>query len=131
MANLDNSNLKINLNGKEITGENAKEFADKISKNLSESLNGLVSNKLGNLSANNMTGNLSNSINPLKNLTGIFNQNPLGANGVQNMLPTLSNLLPVFETSDDKKKIKLSLNGVSLLDLDLTDLTNINSTEKE
>jgi len=40
-------------------------------------------------------------------------------------------LLPVFETSDDKKKIKLSLNGVSLLDLDLTDLTNINSTEKE
>lgn len=131
MANLDDSNMKINFNGKEINGEKAKELADKISKNLAESLNGLVSNKLGNLSANPLNGNLFNAINPIKNLNGIFSENSLGSNGVQNILPALSKLLPVFETSDDNKKIKLSLNGVSLLDLDLTDLTNNNSTEKE
>ncbi|MED3573329.1 hypothetical protein ACTHO0_03630 [Cytobacillus praedii] len=131
MTNLDNSNFKINFNGKEINGENAREFADKISKNLGETLNGLVSNKLSNLSANPMSGNLLNSVNPLKNLNGIFSQNPLGSNGVQNMLPALSKLLPVFETSDDNKKIKLSLNGVTLLDLDLTDLTDSNNSTEE
>lgn len=131
MANLDDTNLKITFNGKEINGEKAKELAEKISKNLAESLNGLVSNKLGNLAANPLNGTLFNAINPLKNLNGLLSQNPLGSNGVQNMIPALSRLLPVFETSDDNKKIKLSLNGVSLLDLDLTDLTNNNSAEKE
>lgn len=131
MANSEESNLKININGKEIKGENAREIAENISKNLAESLNGLISNKLGNFSTDKITGNLTNVISPLKNLNGILNQKSLRPTGIQNMIPTLSKLLPAFETSDDNKKIKLSLNGVTLLDLDLTDLTNNNSTEKE
>ncbi|MBP2240213.1 hypothetical protein J2Z40_000766 [Cytobacillus eiseniae] len=131
MANFDHSDFKINVNGEELTGENAKEFAEKISKNLAESLNGLVTNKLGNFTTNTMTGNFTDSLNPLKNLNGLFNQTSLGNNGVQNIIPALSKMIPVFETSDDNQKIKLSLNGVSLLDLDLSDLPNKNSSNRQ
>jgi hypothetical protein len=43
------------------------------------------------------------------------------------MIPALKNLLPVVETSENYKQVKLSVNGETLLDLDLTKLTKKDS----
>ncbi|MFE8695098.1 hypothetical protein ACFYKT_01875 [Cytobacillus sp. FJAT-53684] len=131
MANLDKSNLKISVNGKELNGEKAREYAEKITKTVSESFSGLLSNNLGNLTSKTMNGNFSNMLKPFNNLNSLLKQSSSVNPGIQNMIPALSKMLPVFETSDDHKKLKLSLNGVSLLDIDLTDLTSNNSKEEE
>ncbi|WP_264737259.1 hypothetical protein [Cytobacillus firmus] len=119
MADKENSNYKVSINGKELTGEEAKQYAEQMVVKFTETLGGFCTKGLEKIQSEELKGNLMESIKPLKNLEGLFTKN---SSGIGYMIPALKNLLPVVETSEDYKQVKLSVNGKKLLDLDLSDM---------
>ncbi|AND39475.1 MULTISPECIES: hypothetical protein [Cytobacillus] len=119
MADKENSNYKVSINGKEMTGEEAKQYAEEMVAKFTETLGGFYTKGLEKIQSEELKGNLMESLKPLRNLEGLFTKN---SSGIGNMIPALKNLLPVVETSEDYKQVKLSVNGKKLLDLDLSDM---------
>lgn len=117
MADKENSSYKVSINGNELSGEEAKEYAEKVAAEITESLGGLYLKGLEKIQSDKFPENITNALRPLKNAEGLLMKN---SSVITNMIPALSNLLPVVETSEDYKQIKLSVNGVKLLDLDLS-----------
>ncbi|MBX9972492.1 hypothetical protein [Cytobacillus firmus] len=119
MAEKENSNYKVSINGKELTGEEAKQYAEQMVAKFTETLGGYYTKGFEKIQSEELKGNLMESLKPLKNLEGLFTKN---SSRIGNMIPVLKNLLPVVETSEDYKQVKLSVNGKKLLDLDLLDM---------
>ncbi|GLB59262.1 hypothetical protein [Cytobacillus sp. NCCP-133] len=124
MAEKENSNYNVSINGKELTGEEAKEYAEKMIAKLSDSLGGLYSKGLGKFQSDELRESLKDSLKHIKNLEGLYTKN---SSGIGNIIPSLKDLLPVVETSEDYKQVKLSVNGKTLLDMDLSNLTKKDS----
>ncbi|KAB2335503.1 hypothetical protein [Bacillus mesophilum] len=126
MPDQEGSNFRVSVNGEEMTGTDAQEFAKNLATNLSGTFSNFFSGLFGNITGEQGTGS-ANQANPLSNLSNILNDdqsgnnssNPLNLSGLN-----LNNMLPVFESSDDNNKIKMSWNGNTLFDLDLTNLQN-------
>lgn len=121
MADKVNSSYKVSINGKKLSGEEAKVYAEKMAAKLTDSLGGLYAKGLNKFQSDELRESVQEAIKPLKNLEGLFTKN---SSGISNMIPALKNLLPVVETSEDYKQIKLSVDGKTLLNMDLSDLTN-------
>lgn len=119
MADKENSSYKVSINGKELTGEEAKQYAEQMVAKFTESLGGFYTKGLEKIQSEELKGDLMEAFKPLKNLEGLFAKN---SSGIGNMIPALKNLSPVVETSEDYKQVKLSVNGKKLLDLDLSDM---------
>ncbi|MCS0787128.1 hypothetical protein [Cytobacillus pseudoceanisediminis] len=119
MADKENSNYKVSINGKEMTGEEAKQYAEEMVAKFTETMGGFYTKGLEKIQSEELKGNLMESLKPLKNLEGLFTKN---SSRIGNMIPALKNLLPVVETSEDYKQVKLSVNGKKLLDLNLSDM---------
>ncbi|MDM5226130.1 hypothetical protein QUF73_07890 [Cytobacillus sp. NJ13] len=119
MADKENSNYKVSINGKELTGEEAKQYTEQMVTKFTETLGGYYTKGFEKIQSEELKGNLMESLKPLKNLEGLFTKN---SSRIGNMIPVLKNLLPVVETSEDYKQVKLSVNGKKLLDLDLSDM---------
>jgi hypothetical protein len=124
MADKENSSYKVSIDGKELTGEEAKEYAEKMVAKLTDSLGSFYSKGFEKIQSDELKASLQDSLKPLKNLEGLFTKN---SSGINSMIPALKNLLPVVETSENYKQVKLSVNGETLLDLDLTKLTKKDS----
>lgn len=124
MADKENSSYKVSINGKELTGEEAKEYAEKVVAKLTDSLGGFYSKGLEKIQSDELRESIKDALKPLKNLEGLCSKN---SSGIGNMIPALKNLLPVVETSEDYKQVKLSVNGQTLLDMDLSNLTKKDS----
>ncbi|MBT2691097.1 hypothetical protein J7I93_23470 [Bacillus sp. ISL-47] len=124
MADKENSSYKVSINGKELTGEEAKEYAEKMVAKLTDSLGGYYSKGLDKIQSDELRESIKDAMKPLKNLEGLCSKN---SSGIGNMIPSLKNLLPVVETSEDYKQVKLSVNGKTLLDMDLSNLTKKDS----
>lgn len=128
MPDQERSNFRVSVNGEEMTGTDAQEFAQNLATNLAGTFSNFFSGLFGNITGGQGQGTGSaNQENPLSNLSKILGDdqsgnnpsNPLNLTGLN-----LNNMLPVFETSDDNNKIKMSWNGNTLFDLDLTNLQN-------
>ncbi|MEW9108677.1 hypothetical protein ACQCT6_09610 [Cytobacillus gottheilii] len=128
MPDQERSNFRVSVNGEEMTGTDAQEFAQNLATNLAGTFSNFFSGLFGNITGGQGQGTGSaNQENPLSNLSNILGDdqsgnnpsNPLNLTGLN-----LNNMLPVFETSDDNNKIKMSWNGNTLFDLDLTNLQN-------
>ncbi|CAM3427697.1 hypothetical protein [Cytobacillus oceanisediminis] len=124
MADKENSSYKVSINGKELTGEEAKEYAENVVAKLTDSLGGFYSKGLEKIQSDELRESIKDALKPLKNLEGLCSKN---SSGIGNMIPALKNLLPVVETSEDYKQVKLSVNGQKLLDMDLSNLTKKDS----
>jgi hypothetical protein len=132
MADQERSNFRVSVNGEEMTGTDAQEFAQNIASNIA----GAFGNVFSRMSESAQARGLNNFTAPLSNLSNLFNGGQSSSSQTETQSNTQSNplnmsnfdlnsMLPVIETSDDNNQIKMTLNGNTLFDLDLTNLQNM------
>jgi hypothetical protein len=104
------NSFKFNLNGQEYTGDQARELAQQMFSKLPNMFGSLGLGTFGNI---------------LKNATKNFNL-PSTNDVVKDIanIADVKKMLPVFEVSNDSGKMKMTMNGETLFDLDLQNLVN-------
>ncbi|MFT8321232.1 MAG: hypothetical protein ABF649_10025 [Bacillus sp. (in: firmicutes)] len=114
----DQLDFKFNVNGKEVSGEEAVEQAQEFLTKMSSEMGGLVK-KLGKNVTNNVT---NSSINAIKDkvLPNSINTDSIKDLLNQDKLTALREKLPVIDASTDDGNIQVNVNGKSLFSLDLS-----------
>ncbi|WP_236694061.1 hypothetical protein [Sporosarcina globispora] len=75
MADKENSNYKVSINGKELIGEEAKQYAEQMVAKFNKTFSGFYTKGLEKIQSEELRGNLMESLKPLKNLEGLFTKN--------------------------------------------------------
>ncbi|MGP7817632.1 hypothetical protein [Niallia sp. 01092] len=118
----DQLDFKFNVNGKEVSGEEAKKHAQELLNKMSEEMGGIIK-KLGKNVTNKVTSKVaSNGINAVKDkvLPNNLNLDSFKNLFDQEKLNELREKLPVIDASNDNGDIKVNVNGKPLFSLDLS-----------
>ena len=105
--NSQTGGLKVSWNGQELSGEQAKVVVEQLMSKLTPKLPGSLGNMVNSFSKMNKAASIPQSI--MKNVSDVGD---------------LSKMLPVFDVSKDMKKMKMTLNGQTLFDLDFAKAFN-------
>jgi hypothetical protein len=114
----DQFDFKLNVNGKEVSGEDGAAYAQDLINKLSGEMSGIVKKLTKNV-ANTVT---SNGIEAIKEKVL---PNSLTINSIKDLLnqeklSKLKEKLPVIEASSEDGDVKVNVNGKSLFSLDLS-----------
>lgn len=127
----DQFDFKINVNGKEVTGEDGAKYAQELIEKLSTEMGGLVQ-KLTKSVSENVAGSTIESLKD-KVATNVDldsikekvlpNLNPETLKSLlnQDTLSKLQEKLPVIDASNDDGNLKLNVNGKPIFSLDISD----------